>query len=246
MAADSALLGWVRDTGCGMVRVYGWDRPTVSFGRHEATAGRFSPASLAAAGVAAVRRPTGGRALLHHREVTYAVALPLAAAQGWRPTYAALNARLVAALRAVGVPAALAPDAGQTGTRDGTPASLCFEAPAMGEVMVAGRKLVGSAVWREGDAYLQHGSILWHDDQALLARAAAVPLPPPPPAATLAEHAAGVSPEAVADALVAALTAPAAGGGGVDVHPFAPTPAFRAEEARLRDALGAAAWLWRR
>lgn len=255
MAADAALLGWARATGCGVVRVYGWAHPTVSFGRHEAAAARFTPASLAAAGVAAVRRPTGGRALLHHREVTYSVALPLEAASGWRPTYAALNARLVAALRALGVPATLAPagagtspaGAAQAGVSPaGVTPPLCFDAPAMGEVMVAGRKLVGSAVWREGDGYLQHGSVLWHDDQARLAEAAAVPLPLPPPAATLAAHAPGVSPDRVADALVAALTGASRDAGAVEVFPFVATPAYGAEEATWREAFAAPSWLWRR
>lgn len=255
MAADAALLGWARAAGCGVVRVYAWAHPTVSFGRHETAAGRFTPASLAAAGVAAVRRPTGGRALLHHREVTYSVALPLDAASGWRPTYAALNARLVAALRALGVPATLAPAGERASPGGAAPAGvsqagasppLCFDAPAMGEVMVAGRKLVGSAVWREGDGYLQHGSILWHDDQARLAAAAAVPLPLPPPAATLAAHAPQLTPDHVADALVAALTGASPDIGVVDVRPFVPTPAYRAEEATWREAFAASSWLWRR
>lgn len=246
MAADAALLAWARETGSGVVRVYGWSRPTVSFGRNEAVAGRFTPASLAAAGVAAVRRPTGGRALLHHREVTYAVALPLPAALGWRGAYAAINARLLAALQGVGIPARLAPDAPGVGAPVRPAGPVCFDAPAPGEVMVAGRKLVGSAVWREGDGYLQHGSILWHDDQALLAAAAAVPLPPPAPAATLAAHAPALTAAALADALVAALTAPAPGAPAPTVAPFPDSAAVRAAQAALHTQYADDAWLWRR
>jgi lipoate-protein ligase A len=253
MAADAALPGWAASHGCGVVRVYGWARPTVSFGRHEAAAGRFTPASLAAAGVEAVRRPTGGRALLHHREVTYAVALPLPPEAGWRAAYAAVNARLVVALRALGVPAELAPapgamEAGGTEAGGATPATapLCFEAPAQGEVMVAGRKLVGSAVWREGAGYLQHGSILLVDDQALLVRAAAVPLAPPPPAASLATLVPGLTADAVARALMAALTAPAADVSAPHPRPFVRTAALQDAEARHARQLGDPAWLWRR
>lgn len=246
MATDAALLGWAGATGCGVVRVYGWSRPTVSFGRHEAAAGRFTPASLAAAGVDAVRRPTGGRALLHHREVTYSVALPLPAAAGWRAAYAAINARLLAALCHAGIPAQLAPEPA-AGAPPVPPAGpVCFDAPAPGEVMVAGRKLVGSAVWRDGVGYLQHGSILWHDDQPLLARAAAVPLPPPAPAATLAACAPALSATALADALVAALTAPAPGAPAPEVTPFRADAAFRDAERALREQFAQDGWLWRR
>lgn len=242
MAADASLAAWARAHDCGVVRVYGWARPTVSFGRHEAAAGRFTAASLASAGVEAVRRPTGGRALLHHREVTYAVALPLPAATGWRAAYAAVNARLVAALRTLGIPAELAPELpGAAGT-----AALCFDAPAAGEVVVHGRKLVGSAVWRDGDGYLQHGSLLWEDDQARLVRAAAVPVPPPPPAATLSALAPQLTPAAVETALVEALTAPAAGQPANTRIPYGPSPADLEAEDRLRARLADPAWLWRR
>jgi lipoyl(octanoyl) transferase len=242
MAADATLAAWARAHACGVVRVYGWARPTVSFGRHEAVAGRFTAASLAAAGVDAVRRPTGGRALLHHREVTYAVALPLPAGTGWRTAYAAVNARLVAALRALGIPAQLAPEPqGSEGA-----AALCFDAPAAGEVVVHGRKLVGSAVWRDGDGYLQHGSLLWEDDQARLVRAAAVPVPPPPPAATLAALAPQLTPAAVETALVEALTAPAAGHPAGERVAYGASPADLEAEAQARARLADPAWLWRR
>lgn len=242
MAADATLAAWARAHDCGVVRVYGWARPTVSFGRHEAVAGRFTAASLAAAGVDAVRRPTGGRALLHHREITYAVALPLPATTGWRAAYAAVNARLVAALRTLGIPAQLAPaPLGGEGA-----AALCFDAPAAGEVVVHGRKLVGSAVWRDGDGYLQHGSLLWEDDQALLVRAAAVPVPPPPPAAALAALAPQLTPETVAAALVDALTAPPAGHPAGERVPYAASPAQVAAEARAHARLADPTWLWRR
>lgn len=249
MAADAALPGWAAAHGCGVVRVYGWARPTVSFGRHEAAAGRFTPASLAAAGVEAVRRPTGGRALLHHREVTYAVALPLPPEAGWRAAYAAVNARLVVALRSLGVPAELAPaPAGPPGgtAPQAVPPPLCFAAPAPGEVMAHGRKLVGSAVWREDAGYLQHGSILLADDQALLVRAAAVPLAPPPPAASLAALVPGLTADAVARALMAALTAPAADVSAPHPRPFVRTAALQDAEARHARQLGDPAWLWRR
>jgi len=182
MASDQAILSSVRPDW-GIWRWYAWSQPTVSFGRNERIRGRFSAAGLAAAGLDAVRRPTGGRALLHCRELTYSVAFPLPMQVAWRRAYAAVNDVLVEALRAVGVPAMLS-EAGKPVIPDGP---VCFDLPAEGEITVNGRKLVGSAVWRQGDSYLQHGSILVHDDQPLLGTLQGPIASSPPAAATLAD-----------------------------------------------------------
>jgi lipoate-protein ligase A len=87
MALDSGLMDRARQTGETVLRVYRWTRPTLSFGRHETVAGHFDRARLAAAGVDAVRRPTGGRVLLHDREVTYSVTAPIAADESLRVSY---------------------------------------------------------------------------------------------------------------------------------------------------------------
>lgn len=182
MAWDLALLDHARRTGEATLRVYAWSRPTLSFGRHERTRGRFSADALARAGVDAVRRPTGGRALLHDREVTYAVAAP-AAGLSLRESYRAINALLSDALRRLGVAARPAPrrDAPQ---RPGL--APCFAEPNEGEIVVDGAKLVGSAQWRDDGAFVQHGSILLADDQARIpSLATPTPTPPGTSAATL-------------------------------------------------------------
>jgi lipoate-protein ligase A len=191
MAVDEALLATVRP-GEGTWRWYAWSVPTVSFGRNERIAGRLAPAQLAASGLGAVRRPTGGRALLHHRELTYCVTMPLAAHLSWRVAYDAVNRVLRDALRTTGVPVQLAADGGPV-SPDGP---VCFDRPAAGELTVGGRKLVGSAVWRHGGAYLQHGSILLHDDQHLL-QAISPSAAPTPAAATLTECRPDVDEEAL-------------------------------------------------
>lgn len=167
MAVDLALLDLAHTHGVAVLRTYAWTRPSVSFGRHEPVRDAWDVAAMRAAGFDVVRRPTGGRALLHEAEVTYSAVLPLARGTPWRWAYDAVNRRLLEALRALGVPAALctAADAPQV-TPDG---SACFAAPATGELAVHGRKLVGSAVWRSSAAYLQHGTILLQDTQARLA-----------------------------------------------------------------------------
>lgn len=165
MAADLALLDRARLTGEATFRVYAWARPTLSFGRHERTAGRFDAASLAIAGVDAVRRPTGGRALLHHREVTYSVTAPVAGLS-LGDSYRAINELLLDALGRLGVAAQPAPRRAAP-LRPGT--APCFAEPNEGELTIEGAKLVGSAQWRDGGAFLQHGSILLDDDQQRIA-----------------------------------------------------------------------------
>ena len=166
MALDHALLERARRSGEGVWRCYAWSSPTVSFGRNERVSHRFDANSVSRAGLTAVRRPTGGRALLHGREVTYSATLPLHESIGWREAYAAINDILMTALRALGVNATLWSAESSPAVRPDGP--LCFEAPAIGEIAVGQAKLVGSAVWRERGAFLQHGSILLHDDQRRL------------------------------------------------------------------------------
>lgn len=182
MATDLALLAAVRP-GTATWRWYSWRRPTVSFGRNERTAGRFTPDGLAAAELEAVRRPTGGRALLHWRELTYSVALPLPASVPWRVAYDAINTVLLDALGTLGIPAHRA-GVGPPVLPDGP---VCFDLPSEGEITVGGRKLVGSAVWRQEQGYLQHGSILLHDDQGMLGTMPGAVANAPPAAATLAD-----------------------------------------------------------
>src|SRR6185369_8456546 len=98
MAMDAGLMARARDTGEATLRVYGWQRPTLSFGRHESVRARFDPALLAAAGVDAVRRPTGGRVLLHDGEVTYSVTAPERESESIREAFARINGLLMAAL----------------------------------------------------------------------------------------------------------------------------------------------------
>jgi lipoate-protein ligase A len=163
MALDHALAARLRESE-GVVRLYGWSRPTVSFGKNE-PAERIGTDRAGENAWDYVRRPTGGRAVLHDQELTYAVVAPLDAFGGLREAYVRINEALAAALRSLGaavqvvgsgVPA-LGPDAGP-----------CFQAPAAGEIVANGRKVVGSAQARLEGALLQHGSILLGGDQGPL------------------------------------------------------------------------------
>lgn len=186
MAADLALFDLAAARGQATLRTYAWVRDTVSFGRHEPVRATWDVDAMLSGGLDVVRRPTGGRALLHGADLTYAVAMPLPREVGWRAAYDAVNARLLRALHALGVPATIVTHASALAPDDGA----CFTAPAVGEIAVGPQKLAGSAVWRGPTAFLQHGSILVHDTQARLAafrrdRSRAAPVLPLPAAATL-------------------------------------------------------------
>ena len=156
MAVDHALAACSKPGGA-VLRIYRWSGPTISFGRNEPARSQYDLAHAGEAGIEFVRRPTGGRAVLHDLELTYAAVLPLSAGRGLRATYGLINRGLVEALRSLGVPATMAEGHGGPASLDSGP---CFDEPAPGEVTVAGRKLVGSAQARLGGAILQHGSVL--------------------------------------------------------------------------------------
>lgn len=236
MSLDAGLMDRARTTGEALLRVYGWSRPTLSFGRHESVRGRFDPSVLHRENVGAVRRPTGGRVLLHDREVTYSVTAPAPAQERLRDSYRRINAILVAALARLGVPVSEASPS--RARRPG--GAACFAEPAAGELVVDGRKLVGSAQVREHGALLQHGSILIDDDQPRIAALAVQPLTPASPAATL-RACLGRSPTyaAVRDALRAALAAVEGEPEALDAREAA---GFAAPH---RERFASAEWTWR-
>lgn len=164
MAIDAALLEEAARTGAAFLRLYRWSPPCLSFGRHEPALSRYDREAIRRLGLDAVRRPTGGRAVWHADEVTYAAAAPVTTFGSLRQSYVAIHERLATALRRLGVAAELA----APGRPPGPGAGACFATPVGGEVLAGGRKLVGSAQWREGGAFLQHGSILLDGSQDLL------------------------------------------------------------------------------
>jgi len=160
MARDHALA--VRcEPDEGVVRFYRWDVATVSFGRNEPAVEPY--AASRAGDQRFVRRPTGGRAVLHDRELTYAVIFPSRGLGSLRTAYEKINKGLLFGLRSLGViEAQLEPNSAPVQKPDSGP---CFGAPAPGEVVVEGRKLVGSAQARIEGTILQHGSLLLVSDQ---------------------------------------------------------------------------------
>jgi lipoyl(octanoyl) transferase len=159
MAVDHALLDSVKSGGRPVLRLYLWEPACLSLGRNQHARGIYDDARLREAGMDVVRRPTGGLAVLHDRELTYCVLAPAALLGGPRHAYRLINEALVDGLRRIGVPAAVAGTGAAPDPRLDA-AAPCFQAPAAGEVVAAGRKLVGSAQRCEDRTLLQHGSIL--------------------------------------------------------------------------------------
>jgi lipoate-protein ligase A len=166
MTLDASLLAAAARSGRSFLRLYRFDPPCLSLGRNEAARAHYDRTAIARLGLDVVRRPTGGGAVWHEHEVTYAVAAPIATFGGLRAAYHAIHARLAAALQTLGVATTLAPDR-PTARPPDRPGS-CFATPVGGEVLVGGRKLIGSAQVREERAFLQHGSILLAGSQQVV------------------------------------------------------------------------------
>lgn len=164
MAIDQALLERAERWGESWLRLYQWMPHCLSFGRHEPAARRYDRERIADLGWDTVRRPTGGRAVWHAEELTYALAAPSLRFGSVRAAYLEIHSMLADALSSLGAPASLAP-AVRTPPLD---AGACFAQPAGGEIMVEGRKVVGSAQLRQGGAFLQHGSVLLQDNQQVV------------------------------------------------------------------------------
>jgi lipoate-protein ligase A len=157
MAADRALLDAVADGAPPVLRLYQWDPPALALGRFQSD-DDVDRAACARLGVDVVRRPTGGRALLHGGDLTYAVAIPrpAGAAGSVDAVYCHLAAGLVGGLARLGVDATVA-------RHDGRPTGpVCFTSMQGADLRVGDRKLCGSAQVRRGGAVLQHGSVLLH------------------------------------------------------------------------------------
>jgi len=181
MAVDEAIFREVQRTGGPpTVRLYGWLSPAVSIGYFQDAAAEINLPACRARGVSVVRRPTGGRAVYHDDDLTYAVVAPETIPL-FPPTiagaYQAISRCLARGLKELGLAAALASgggadeDAGrprrETGKESGgeriAPAA-CFAVPARHELLVAGRKICGSAQMRSRGTFLQQGSLLMSFD----------------------------------------------------------------------------------
>lgn len=173
MGLDEALLHSAATEGLATLRLYTWSGPWLSLGYGQRRVSTERLAACRAAGVGIVRRTTGGRAVLHGRDLTYSVAAPEAMLRpGLRNSYDQVATALLAAIRSLGAREASRVPA----SREARPNKVfdCFAEPAGDEIVVGMKKLVGSAQRRRGGAVLQHGSIRMEVDPKAVALAAGV------------------------------------------------------------------------
>ena len=171
MAVDEAILDSVAaGQAPPTLRFYAWAPPCLSLG-HAQAAEVVDEAGLLAEGWDIVRRPTGGRALLHADELTYSIAAPDSTpglVGGVLPSYQILSRGLLAGLERLGLDLD-APGLTVLGPSDRIN-PVCFEVPSAYEITVRGKKLVGSAQLRRRGAVLQHGSLPLDGDITRVAR----------------------------------------------------------------------------
>ncbi len=165
MAVDEAI---ARTTATGRVpptiRFYMWEPPCISLGRHQPLA-EIDLQRAQSDGVDVVRRPTGGRAILHTDELTYSVAGPTSEPRlqgAVLDCYLRLSEAITHGLERLGLRVYKADATARAGP---DVSAVCFEVPSAYEILtVDGRKIVGSAQVRKRDWMLQHGAIpLWGD-----------------------------------------------------------------------------------
>jgi lipoate-protein ligase A len=159
MAADEAILE-AAASGAALptLRLYAWDPPCLSLGYAQPLQD-VDLEALARYGWDLVRRPTGGRAILHTDELTYSVTGPAdepRLAGGVLESYQALSQALLQTLHFIGIPAEAHEKSAAT---NGAANPVCFEVPSNYEITVQGKKLIGSAQARRNEGVLQHGTL---------------------------------------------------------------------------------------
>jgi lipoate-protein ligase A len=158
MERDAALLAEHKPGDDPILRLYRWEPAAVTIGYNQDFSD-FDQTRIDEAGYDLVRRPTGGRAILHADELTYAV---IGTSPGpvfgdsLHETYMKINEALLAFLAGLGLAAEIS--AGES--REAARGLVCFRSAGRHEVSVRGKKIIGSAQRRTGGVFLQHGSIL--------------------------------------------------------------------------------------
>ena len=160
MAVDEAILYAV---GGGLapptLRLYAWEPACLSLG-HAQPLADIDQERLAERHWDLVRRPTGGRAILHQGELTYAVVAPEAhplVQGGVLESYRRISRGLVGALESLALTVEVKGSEAISAIDRSNP--ICFEVPSAYEITVGGRKILGSAQVRRRNAVLQHGSL---------------------------------------------------------------------------------------
>ena len=171
MALDEALLEWhSKGEIPPTIRFYGWNPPTLSIGYFQKAEKEINFDKVKELGLGFVRRPTGGRGVLHDEELTYSVIvseeypnMPKTVTEAYR----VISEGLLDGFRSLGLEAyfAIPRSEEEKNSLKNPRSSVCFDAPSWYELVVEGRKIAGSAQTRQKGVILQHGSILLEIDE---------------------------------------------------------------------------------
>ncbi len=172
MAVDEAILKEItRREALPTLRLYAWEPACLSLGYAQPSSD-VDFDRLNARGWHVVRRPTGGRAILHTDEITYAVIAPHSEprmAGGVLESYQVISSALLRALNNLGLPAqSTSHPQAQSGYDPCDP--ICFEVPSNFEITVHGKKLIGSAQARKKEGVIQHGTLPLYGDLARISQ----------------------------------------------------------------------------
>ncbi len=169
MALDEAIATFVRKGSLPpALRLYGWDRPSLSLGYFQRTPG-IDAGYCEAEDIPIVRRPTGGRAILHGDELTYSFSACICQgpfSKGLLDSYKKISAAFHLAFRKTGICTEPKLRREKGSVLAGSP--ICFHSSSYGEILINNRKIVGSAQKRWVDGLLQQGSIPYSYDMERL------------------------------------------------------------------------------
>lgn len=173
MAIDEAILqGILAGKSPQTLRLYGWDPPALSIGYFQSAKKEVNLEHCRKLGVDVVRRPTGGRAVLHEHELTYSVIFYENSPRfpsSLMGAYKLIGEALRSGLAKLGIDGSLLPEAGSVRSKQSSIRSgACFSSPSSYELLADGKKIVGSAQKRIKGGVLQHGSILLKLDREKL------------------------------------------------------------------------------
>ena len=169
MAIDEAILkGMEQEQKTPVLRFYTWSSPTLSLGYKQKLSFEQWQALNPANNIDLVRRPTGGGAVLHHKELTYAVILPkktISSNTAPHEDYKQINNALIAGLAVLGIKVAIPQNKNHHDNSIVCKQScednfLCFSETTFSDIAINNYKLIGSAQLRKRNSFLQHGSIL--------------------------------------------------------------------------------------
>ncbi len=176
MAVDESILETMPGGGTlPTLRLYAWDPACLSLGYAQPLSDVDIP-RLLARGWEVVRRPTGGRAVLHTDELTYSVIAPLDEPHvvgTVLESYRRLAQALVQALNLLSLPVQV--NENSSAPPGSNPNPVCFEVPSTYEITVGGKKLIGSAQARRKEGVLQHGSLPLSGDLTRILQVLAFP-----------------------------------------------------------------------